>query len=76
MLPTQPSDVGKPTGDRPRHGTTTLFAALETATEHVTGAGAKRKHRVPEFLWFLRQIDRVDPDQKPHLIMSSYATDP
>ena len=48
MLPMRPGDVEKRTHDYTRHGTTTLFAALEVATGHVTGA-CKPKHRRQEF---------------------------
>ncbi|MFT4258948.1 IS630 family transposase, partial [Microbacterium sp.] len=55
MLPLRPGDAEKRTHDYKRHGTTTLFAALEIATGHVTGA-VKPKHRRQEFLAFLRQL--------------------
>src|SRR4051794_37202583 len=41
-----------------RHGTTTLFAALDIATGRVTGA-LKPRHRNQEFLAFLKQIERA-----------------
>ena len=63
----------KRTHDYKRHGTTTLFAALEIATGHVTGA-VKPKHRRQEFLAFLRQLDRAYPEQDLHLVMDNYAT--
>ena len=44
--------------DSKRHGTTTLFAALDVASGHVVGAWLPR-HRAKEFLWFLRKIDRA-----------------
>ncbi|NDK92678.1 IS630 family transposase, partial [Gordonia desulfuricans] len=62
MLPVRPGDVERRTHDYKRHGTTTLFAALEIATGQVTAA-VKPKHRRQEFLSFLRQIDRAYPDQ-------------
>ena len=73
MLPMRIGDVEKRTHDYKRHGTTTLFAALEIATGHVTGA-VKPKHRRQEFLSFLRQIDRAYPDVELHLVMDNYAT--
>lgn len=73
MLPMRIGDIEKRTHDYKRHGTTTLFAALEIATGHVTGA-VKPKHRRQEFLAFLRQIDRAYPDVELHLVMDSYAT--
>ncbi|QTX06197.1 IS630 family transposase [Agromyces archimandritae] len=73
MLPMRIGDAEKRTHDYKRHGTTTLFAALEIATGHVTGA-VKPKHRRQEFLSFLRQIDRAYPDVPLHLVMDNYAT--
>ncbi len=73
MLPMRPGDVEKRTHDYKRHGTTTLFAALEIATGQVTGA-VKPKHRRQEFLAFLRQLDRAYPGRELHLVMDNYAT--
>ena len=73
MLPMRPGDVEKRTHDYTRHGTTTLFAALEIATGQVTAA-VKPKHRRQEFLAFLRQLDRAYPGQDLHLVMDNYAT--
>ncbi|WP_423184984.1 IS630 family transposase [Arthrobacter sp. NyZ413] len=73
MLPMQPHQIERRTHDYTRHGTTTLFAALETATGQVTAA-VKPRHRRQEFLSFLRQIDRTYPGKELHLIMDNYAT--
>lgn len=73
MLPMQPGQIERRTHDYKRHGTTTLFAALEIATGQVT-ATVKPRHRHQEFLAFLRQIDRAYPDQELHLVMDNYAT--
>ena len=73
MLPMQPGQIERRTHDYKRHGTTTLFAALEIATGQVTAA-VKPRHRHQEFLAFLRQIDRAYPDQELHLVMDNYAT--
>ncbi|GAC86330.1 hypothetical protein GP2_099_00010 [Gordonia paraffinivorans NBRC 108238] len=73
MLPMQPGQIERRTHDYKRHGTTTLFAALEIATGQVTAAVTPR-HRHQEFLAFLRQIDRAYPDQELHLVMDNYAT--
>jgi transposase len=73
MLPMQPGLTERRTHDYTRHGTTTLFAALEIATGRVTGA-VKPKHRRQEFLSFLRQLDRAYPGQELHLVMDNYAT--
>jgi len=73
MLPMQPGQIERRTHDYKRHGTTTLFAALEIATGQVTAA-VKPRHRHQEFLSFLRQIDRTYPGQELHLVMDNYAT--
>ncbi len=57
-----------------RHGTTSLFAALDVASGFVIGKCYKR-HRAAEFLDFLKQIDaRVPADLDVHIIMDNYAT--
>lgn len=57
-----------------RHGTTSLFAALNTATGEVLGA-CHRRHRHQEFLQFLAQIEVTVPaDLDVHLIVDNYAT--
>ena len=71
-LPMQPGQAEKRTHDYVRHGTTTLFAALEIATGQVTGV-CKPRHRHQEFLIFLRHLAWAYPDQQLHLIMDNYA---
>jgi transposase len=62
------------THDYIRHGTTTLFAALDVATGAVF-AECKPRHRHQEFLAFLRGLDQcVPPDLDVHLIVDNYAT--
>jgi len=57
-----------------RHGTTTLFAALDIATGEVIGR-LHRRHRSQEFLKFLKTIDeRVPDDLDVHLVMDNYGT--
>lgn len=57
-----------------RHGTTSLFAALDVATGRVIGA-LKRRHRSVEFLQFLKTIDASVPaDRDIHLVMDNYGT--
>ena len=81
MLPMQPGFPERRTHDYVRHGTSTLFAALEVATGRVTAA-CKPRHRHQEFLAFLKQVARaypadVDEHGRPielHLIMDNYAT--
>ena len=72
VLPTQPHLIERSSHDYIRHGTTTLFAALEVANGKVTAA-LKPHHRQTEFLTFLKQIARTYPDQALHLIMDNYA---
>ena len=62
------------THDYVRHGTTTLFAALNIATGRVI-AQCKRRHRHQDFLRFLRHLDaNVPPDLHVHLVIDNYAT--
>jgi transposase len=62
------------THDYKRHGTTTLFAALEVATGKVIGQCMSR-HRHQEWLKFLRRIDRETPKHLAvHLIADNHAT--
>src|SRR3954453_14481897 len=68
----QPGQAEKRTHDYVRHGTPTLFAALEIATGQGTGV-CKPRHRHQEFLVFLRHLARAYPDQQLHLIMDNYA---
>jgi putative transposase len=57
-----------------RHGTTTLFAALDVATGQVL-AQCKPRHRHQEFLGFLKHIDaNVPPDLDVHLVVDNYST--
>jgi transposase len=76
MLPMQPGLPARRTHDYKRHGTSTLFAALEIATGKVTGA-CKPRHRHQEFLAFLKQVARAYPDDGTgtalHLVMDNYA---
>lgn len=62
------------THDYKRHGTTSLFAALDVATGKVIGQ-LKRRHRSAEFLQFLNAIDATVPAEcDVHLIMDNYGT--
>lgn len=74
MLPMGLGYVEGVTHDYIRHGTTTLFAALDVATGEVI-TQCKRRHRHQEFLSFLRHIDaNVPQDLDIHLIVDNYAT--
>ena len=72
-LPMQPGRAEQRTHDYVRHGTATLFAALEIATGKVTGL-CKRRHRHQEFLAFLKHVARAYPDVELHLVMDNYST--
>ena len=64
---------GTMTHDYKRHGTTTLFAALDVKAGTVIGQCMLR-HRAAEFIRFLRLIDlRTPPDLDLHLIADNYA---
>jgi transposase len=74
VLPMMPGVPERRTHSHVRHGTTSLFAALDTASGFVIGKCYKR-HRAAEFLDFLKQIDaRLPPDLDIHIIMDNYAT--
>src|SRR6266853_3656424 len=73
-LPIKQGRCGTMTHDYKRHGTTTLFAALNTLDGTVIGSCMPR-HRHQEWLKFLRQIDRETPsDREIHLIADNYST--
>ena len=74
LLPMRPRQPERRTHDYMRHGTTTLFAALDVATGEVMG-DCYRRHRSLEFRRFLKQIDESVPaDLDVHLILDNYAT--
>jgi putative transposase len=74
LLPMGLGYVEGVTHDYLRHGTTTLFAALDIATGTVIGQ-CKPRHRHQEFLSFLRHVDRNVPAALDvHLIIDNYAT--
>lgn len=73
-LPLKKGRAETMTHDYKRHGTTTLFAALNTLDGSVI-ARCDQRHRHSEWLTFLRQIDRETPKGKElHLICDNYAT--
>jgi transposase len=73
VLPVRPGIPEKQTRDYVRHGTTTLFAALEAAAGKVTDACCPR-HRHEEFLRFLRQVAKACPRTRLHIVADNYAT--
>lgn len=74
LLPLGLGYVEGVTHDYVRHGTTTLFAALDIASGKVL-TQCKRRHRHQEFLQFLRYLDDAVPKRLDvHLIVDNYAT--
>jgi len=74
VLPMMPGMAERRTHNYIRHGTTSLFAALDVASGFVIGKCYKR-HRAKEFLAFLKEIDaRVPAGLDIHIIMDNYAT--
>ena len=74
VVPMRPGQAQRRTHDYTRHGTTTLFAALDVATGSVIGQCLPR-HRSQEFLSFLRTIEgNVPSDLDLHLVMDNDAT--
>ena len=73
-LPMKKGRGGTMTHDYKRHGTTTLFAALEVASGKVIGR-TYRRHRHQEVLRFLREVDKAVPeDQEIHIVLDNDAT--
>jgi transposase len=74
LLPMRPGQPARRSHDYKRHGTTSLFAALDIATGHVIGKCYPR-HRATEFRKFLDEIEaNVPADLDVHLVMDNYAT--
>ena len=74
VFPLRPGIAARQTHDYKRHGTTTLFAALNLLDGKVIGHCLPR-HRNKEFIGFLAQIDQETPGQFDlHLIVDNYGT--
>jgi transposase len=74
IFPLRPGTPERRTHDYARHGTTSLFAALDVASGKVIGQ-LHRRHRAVEFRKFLEHLDREVPtDLDLHLILDNYAT--
>src|SRR3989440_12693401 len=74
ILPLRPGLPERQTHDYERHGTTTLFAALNVAAGKII-AQCQPRHRHQEFLRFLKQIDAAtDPTLDIHLVLDNYGT--
>jgi len=74
LLPMRPGQVERRTHDYRRHGTTSLFAALEIKTGKVIGE-THRRHRSVEFRKFLDRVEANLPAELDvHVIMDNYGT--
>lgn len=74
ILPLQPGQIERRTPDYFRHGTTSLFAALNIASGKVIGR-CFAKHRSQEFRRFLDLVEQSIPvDAEVHLVLDNYAT--
>ena len=74
LLPMRPGQAERRTHDYKRHGTTSLFAALDVKTGQVI-ADTHRRHRSIEFRKFLDRVDaNVPADLEVHIVMDNYGT--
>jgi len=73
ILPLRPGLAERRTHDYVRHGTATLFAALEVATGRVTEECFQR-HRHQEFLRFLKRVAKGYPRGHLHIVLDNYGT--
>lgn len=71
-LPTGRAMIGQ-SHDYKRHGTTTLFAALDVATGKVVGGHYKRRRRI-EFLNFMNKVVAEYPERQIHVILDNLST--
>jgi transposase len=74
LLPMRFDQAERRTHDYKRHGTTTLFAALEVATGRITADACRPRHRNGEFLAFLKQVAQAHPRVKLHVVCDNYGT--
>ena len=74
ILPLRPGLPERQTHDYERHGTTTLFAALDVAAGRIIGQ-CQSRHRHQEFLRFLKKVDaETDRGLAVHLVLDNYGT--
>jgi transposase len=76
LLPMTPGQAERGTHDYVRHGTTSLFAALDVASGQVIGK-CHRRHRHQEFVKFLDHLDAAlsrEPGVSIHIVLDNYAT--
>ena len=75
VLPMRPGQVERRTHDYRRHGTTTLFAALNVKTSELITQFHQKRHRSTEFRQFLDAVEATVPRHLDvHLIMDNYGT--
>jgi len=74
LLPIRFGQAERRTHDYVRHGTTTLFAALEVATGRITADACLPRHRSGEFLAFLKLVAKAHPRVQLHVVCDNYAT--
>ena len=74
LLPMRFDEAERRTHDYRRHGTTTLFAALEVATGKITADACYQRHRNGEFVAFLKQVAKAHPRVPLHVVVDNYAT--
>ena len=72
MLPLRPGLAERRTHDYKRHGTTTLFAALEVATGKITADACYPRHRHQEFLRFIKKVAGAHPGTHLHVVLDNY----
>ena len=74
LLPMRPGQAERRSHDYVRHGTTSLFAALDVKTGKVIGE-CHRRHRAKEFRQFLQTVEaNVPAELQVHLILDNYGT--
>ena len=74
LLPVRFGAAERRTHDYVRHGTTTLFAALEVATGRISADACSERHRSDEFLAFLKSVAKAHPRVQLHVVVDNYAT--
>jgi transposase len=74
LLPMRPGQIERRTHDYKRHGTTSLFAALDVKAGTIVGT-CMRRHRAKEFRKFLDEVEKnVPADLDIHIVMDNYGT--
>ena len=73
MLPMRPGQAERHTHDYKRNGTTSLFAALEVGTGHVT-TDHRARHTGADFLAFMKRVARAYPKGELHVVLDNVST--